>query len=457
MKRIEILPFPLAPYQEKFLNNRHRFTAVEASTKAGKTAGCIYWAVQQWHDFSFPVGWETTWCAPVYNQSRIAYDRIKRAIPKSYDVNDTRLTIFTPRGDELRFKSADDVNNLYGPDARAVIFEEYTRCRNVLAAFKALRSTLTATNGKMKLIGNYIGQANAGHQLAVSMANNPEWAHFIVTAQHAVEAGIMKQSELDQARMDMSPSDFLALYMCQGSNHPLQLVRSDAISSLWTNTHVPSGDPRMAVDVARFGRDRTVITVAHGLQVLHVETHDQTDIPEVARLVTQAATRFAIPRHAIVVDEGGVGGGVVDLLPGCIPFNGGAAQVKVKGDLNYGNLRAQCWYRAADIINSGGMWVKTDDHRDSLAMELEVVRRAEDMAEGKLKVIKKDEMKSLLGRSPDIGDTLMMLMWFELKAPTSTFEDAIAGHAKAEVERRFKEFTHAHFPVMGADRDQDGY
>jgi hypothetical protein len=103
------------------------------------------------------------------------------------------------------------------------------------------------------------------------------------------------------------------------------------------------------------------------------------------------------------------------------------------------------------------MWVKTDDHRDSLAMELEVVRRAEDMAEGKLKVIKKEEMKSLLGRSPDIGDTLMMLMWFELKAPTSTFEDAIAGHAKAELERRFKEFTHAHFPAMGVDRDTDGY
>ena len=120
---VAIQLFKLAPYQEAFLYNTHRFTGVEASTKAGKTAAGIQWGVTQWHDIRFPVGWETTWCAPVYEQSKIAYKRIKRALPKKYDVNDSSLTMFTPRGDELRFKSADNVNNLYGPDARAVVFK----------------------------------------------------------------------------------------------------------------------------------------------------------------------------------------------------------------------------------------------------------------------------------------------------------------------------------------------
>jgi len=272
-----------------------------------------------------------------------------------------------------------------------------------------------------------------------------------------VDAGILPADEVEQARAALPPSVFQALYMAEGSAHPLQLIRSDAIVSMWHNEHVPEGQPTMAVDVARFGRDRTVLTVCHGLQIIHVEVHDHTDMPEVARLVNDAAKRFQVPRHRIVVDEGGVGGGAVDLLPGVVPFNGAAAAIKVKGDLNYHNLRAQCWYRAADLINTGGIWVRTDDHRDSLAMELEVVRRMEDMAEGKLKVIKKDQMKELLGRSPDIGDTVMMLMWFELKAPTSTFEGSIEVKAKEERERQFGERVAANFPIMGKTSDKDGY
>jgi hypothetical protein len=455
--RIVLKRPPLADYQRAILESPSRFTICEASTKSGKTHSHLWWGIEQWHRKDCPTTWEVWWVAPVYQQTKIAYSRLKANFSHvpGYTFNDSDLAARCPSGRVFRFKSAEKPDNLFGENVQAFIFDEFTRARP--EAWPALRSTVTFTGGKGKMIGNFIGNANWGHQLMEAHKDDPDFAYFRINALQAVEAGILPAEEVEQARRSLPFNVFQALYMAEGSAHPLQLIRSDAIVSLWTNAHVPAGEPRMAVDVARFGRDRTVITVAHGLQVLHVETHDQTDIPEVARLVTQAATRFAIPRHAIVVDEGGVGGGVVDLLPGCIPFNGGAAQIKVKGDLNYGNLRAQCWYRAADIINSGGMWVKADDHRDSLAMELEVVRRAEDMAEGKLKVIKKDDMKSLLGRSPDIGDTLMMLMVFELKAPTSTFEDAIAGHAKAEQERRFKEFTHAHFPVTGVDRDTDGY
>lgn len=455
---VAIQLFKLAPYQEAFLNNHERFTGVEASTKAGKTAAGIQWAVSQWHDTTFPIGWETTWCAPVYEQSKIAYKRIKRALPKEYDVNDSSLTMWTPRGDELRFKSADNVNNLYGPDARAVIFEEFTRAPHLMDAFMALRSTLTTTRGKMKLIGNFIGSANAGHQLCLSHADDPEWAHFIVTAQMAVDAGIMDREELEQARKDLPHHRFMALYMCEGSVHPLQMMRSDAINSLWTNDHVTEGDPVITADIARFGRDKTVIGAWSGMQLRYIETINRTDMVEAVEAIKNVARVFNVQRHKIVIDEGGVGGGVVDMLPGCVPFNGGATSIKIGGvtaDHNYQNMRAQCYYRLADMVNDGCIFIATNDNRDEIALELEVVRRLEDQAEGKLKVIKKDEMKKLIGRSPDYGDMIMMRIRLELVPSTASFErviDNILETKGAEMKRAAIERA---FPRTARSNDSD--
>ncbi|HVI80408.1 MAG TPA: hypothetical protein VM715_20095, partial [Candidatus Acidoferrum sp.] len=47
--------------------------------------------------------------------------------------------------------------------------------------------------------------------------------------------------------------------------------------------------------------------------------------------------------------------------------------------------------------------------------ELEHVKRRDPDKDGKLKVLQKDEIKELLGRSPDFADMLMMRMFFELQ------------------------------------------
>lgn len=439
--RVTIQPFDLAPYQTAFLYNSERFTAVEASTKAGKTAAGIQWAIEQWHDMAKPVGWETTWCAPVYEQSKIAYKRIKRALPTQYDVNDSSMTCFTARGDELRFKSADNVNNLYGPDARAVIFEEFTRAPHLMDAFMALRSTLTKTRGPMKLIGNYIGEANAGHQLALAHKGDPEWAHFIVNAQMAVDAGILDGAEVAQARRDLPHAEFMALYMCQGSAHPLQLMRSDCISSLWTNEYVSTGTKYLVVDVARFGRDKTIAGLWNGLRLEAMFDYSSSATNVTSAAIDQIAREEQVSRHNIIIDEGGVGGGVVDLLPGCVAFNGAGKAINAAKDMNYGNLRAQCYYTLADHVNSGKIYVNPDaGHRDEIALELEVVRRLEDQAEGKLRVIKKEEMKELIGRSPDRGDMMMMRMYKELQPSTDVFESSIANASNRLQEGRRRAF-----------------
>jgi hypothetical protein len=422
---VEVEGFSLTDYQRAILDSPARFTICEASTKSGKTASHLWWGVVQWHRKDQPNTWEVWWVAPVYQQAKIAFMRLRANFGRvpGYAFNDSELACKNPQGRVFRFKSAEKPDNLYGENVLAFVFDEFTRARP--EAWPALRSTVTFTGGKGKMIGNFIGNANWGHQLMEAHRGDPDFAYFKITAMQAVHAGILPTEEVEQARRSLPKAVFLALYMAEGSAHPLQLIRADAIADLWTNEHVPEGKKAIVCDVARFGRDRTVIGVFSGRRLKHVEAHASTEVPEVARMLDALAKQWAIPRSQIVVDEGGVGGGVVDLLKGCKPFNGGSPARKVKGDLNYANLRAQCYYRLADAINEAGYHIEVDDHREDFALELEVVRRSEDMAEGKLKVIKKDEMKELIGKSPDFADLLMMHQLLELSPSTDTFERAI--------------------------------
>ncbi len=111
--------------------------------------------------------------------------------------------------------------------------------------------------------------------------------------------------------------------------------------------------------------------------------------------------------------------GIADYLRGCVRFHGGSAFIPQKGDdeLNFKNLRSQCYYLLADYVNDRTLSINPElsQHRVDITIELEAVRRYDELAEGKLRIISKEDMKEIIGRSPDFGDTLMMRMYAELK------------------------------------------
>lgn len=434
---VEVTPPTLTAYQREVLDCPARFTITEASTKSGKTFAHLWWAFEQWHRGDAPVGWEVWWVAPVYVQARIAFTRLHDNLrgASGYTFNVSGLSAINPIGRTMRFKSAEKHDNLYGENVLCFVFDEFTRARP--EAFTALRSTVTFTGGKGKFIGNFIGNANWGHQLAEAHAGDPDFAYFRITAQQAVDAGIFPQDELEQARRTLHHSVFMALYMAEGSAHPLQLMRSAAINDLWTNTHVQEGQPTLICDVARFGRDSTIVGVWSGLRLLDIVEQRHGDVTETASLLGGLMQQHGVPRSRMVVDEGGVGGGVVDLLKGCIAFNGAASAVQVHGrGQNYANMRAQCYFALADAVNNGAIFVadRCSEHRDRMALELEAIRRWEDLAEGRLRINRKEEIKSMLGRSPDIADMMMMRMALELSPVNRLTATGI--HNKARTLRR---------------------
>ena len=85
----------LARYQLDGLFCPERYAVLEATTKSGKTVGCMAWLLEQAVVCKTP-GREFWWVAPILDQARIPYRRIKRGLPQNVYADDKthlRLTL----------------------------------------------------------------------------------------------------------------------------------------------------------------------------------------------------------------------------------------------------------------------------------------------------------------------------------------------------------------------------
>lgn len=203
--------------QVAFIDAPERYTIVEATTKAGKTTGCIVWLFEQallpTEGLVSKDGCNYWWVAPIYSQAKIAFTRMKRFIsnPNIFTRNETELSITLLNGAKLWFKSGDNPDSLYGEDVYGVVIDEATRMKE--NSWFAIRSTLTATRGKVKIIGNVKGTGNWVYKLArEAEVGKQNWKYFKLTAADAVEAGVLAQEEIDDARATYPTGVFLELY-----------------------------------------------------------------------------------------------------------------------------------------------------------------------------------------------------------------------------------------------------
>lgn len=175
-----------------------------------------------------------------------------------------------------------------------------------------------------------------------------------------------------------------------------------------------SGKKYITCDAARFGSDKAVIIIWDGWDIIEIFTYDTSATTDIQVKIKQYQTIHGITNRNVIVDQDGVGGGIVDNLR-CCGFSNNGRAIEVKGQKeNYDNLKSQCGFGLAEKINSNSMAVKCrvePSIKEKIVAEIEVLKRTEDV---KLCLISKDEMKKLIGRSPDYLDAMLMRYWFEL-------------------------------------------
>lgn len=194
---------------------------------------------------------------------------------------------------------------------------------------------------------------------------------------------------------------------------PSALLTIDEIQDYFNPKHVEkTGEMFITADVARKGKDKTVIRVWDGWLCINRTAMDISLVNEVVEQVQKLQTKYKVTRSRTIVDEDGVGGGVVDYLR-CKGFVNNSRPLNEE---NYENLKAQCTVKMAWQISKGlaGEMNQNQDEIDSITEEMEQVKYRDLDKDGKIKIIKKQDVISHLGRSPDDWDSIMMRYWFEL-------------------------------------------
>ena len=189
------------------------------------------------------------------------------------------------------------------------------------------------------------------------------------------------------------------------------LIEYDAIINMFEQKGV-EGEKYISCDVARFGSDKTVIMLWEGLYIKKIQTLLKTSINEVVDAVRQMQQNHQVNLRNIIVDEDGVGGGVKDYLR-CQGFVNNARPIKGE---NYQNLKTQCYYKLADLINKGQIGINCNDIniKNNIIEECEQVRTKDADKDNKLQIIPKETVKDIIGRSPDFSDALAMRMYYEI-------------------------------------------
>jgi len=220
------------------------------------------------------------------------------------------------------------------------------------------------------------------------------------------------------------------------------LFQYDAILDIFTNEAVESDEKYLSGDVSRKGRDIMPLFLWKGLKCYKIVV-----IPDEVRKSTKTSAEFimalakkeGIRFSRIILDEDGVGGGVVDNIPNCKGFINGSPPIlseenKIKKQNNeyfenYGNLKTQCFFKLAEYAEKGTVEICVNGDeiiKQTIIDELGFIKQKDlDKDQGKIYLVDKKTTKKLLGRSPDYADAMMMRMYFEVKEVLDQASDFI--------------------------------
>ena len=164
------------------------------------------------------------------------------------------------------------------------------------------------------------------------------------------------------------------------------------------------GDYQIAVDVARYGSDSSIISMRKGLKMIDLKEYKNISLVELCgHIEVMAGNNHEM---TIKVDETGVGGGVVDILQGrgyrnVIGINFGS---KPQDTDKFADLPSEMWctFPISDVslLNDSGLFHELTDRRFSYDHK---ARR---------QVESKDSYKARNGgKSPDKADSVLMLYY----------------------------------------------
>jgi phage terminase large subunit len=345
-------------------------------------------------------------------------------ITDQYTYNDNKSVIFFHNGSEIILKdlyfypSDPNFDSLGSLEITGAFIDECNQL--VLKAWMIVKSRIRYKLTQYGLIPKMLGSCNPAKNYVYAEFYKPNKDKSLPVYRKFIQALPTDNPHLHPSylqsllRLDKNSVERLYKGNWEYDNDPATLMTFDKILELFTNVFVDKGQKYISADIARLGADKGVIFVWDGLKLIDFLVIPKSKITEAAAEIEKLRIKHKVPLGNVICDEDGVGGGAVDILE-CKGFlNGGKA---LFGE-NYANLKTQCYYKLAEIVNANLMdlsiLANNAELKDYITQELEQVKRRDMDKDGKMCIVTKEVVKELLGRSPDYSDTLMMRMYFEI-------------------------------------------
>jgi len=186
--------------------------------------------------------------------------------------------------------------------------------------------------------------------------------------------------------------------------------------------------PVLGLDVAEMGVDTNVLTARYGGYVADSFTWGDVDVVKTSEYA--ADYYFNLKAEYMAIDGTGVGAGVAPILEKDWGREINVYSVKMNSrpefeveEGEFTHIRDQLWWMVRE-------WLRTDSGAmlppDERLIE-ELTTPTYSIQNGKIKIMKKDEMKELLSRSPDRAESLALTFFNEVVETQSA--DSLLGKA----------------------------
>ena len=402
-------------WQLKVHDDLTRFTVLVLHRRAGKTKLALHQlidgALRTTHTASL---W--AYVAPFLKQAKqIAWLTLCQIVEPmrragACDVRDGDLEVRFKNGAIVRLYGADNSEALRGARLDGVALDELADVEPYVWQ-DVLRPALADRNGWALFLGTVSGVdllSELYEYAGGEKAKSNGWSRMLWTVD---ETEAIPKSEIEQLRDEMPSKAFAREFLCDftvGGDDQLVSIADVLAASLRTYEDSVFRDQArvIGVDPARSNTGRCCIARRQGLVALPDVCLHENDTMSIAARVAQLYTDWQA--DAVIVDGGGVGGGVIDRLRQL----GGMRVVEVQfgaaagNPQRYVNRRAEVLWELREWIRSGGAIPNDVD------LKREIATPTYSYKNGRILVEEKDAIKARLpgGQSPDRADALALTL-----------------------------------------------
>lgn len=386
--------------------------------------------------------------APTQKQARsIIWEALKSRLGKVGEPNESRLEMKVPTVDKgfstIFVAGWENRENFRGMKAHHITFDEVDTCKDFFIGWQEIfRPALIDTGGTADFIGTPKKENPNLRRLEKEFETKGEdFATFHFTT---LDNPHIPVTEITKAKQDLDQQTYKQEILAEYVDNAGALFKYSALVDMFSNTITKANEKYLIVDVADDGSDKTVFGFWQGLEWYRTEVFDRLNTEGIIAQIREYVAEERIPMSQTAVDAIGVGAGVASssLLDGIIGFKSSYSAFKIDRDevkppnvsylkiaprySEYKNLRSQCVFTFADLVNNHKAAVKTDDVRIKERI-IEELSHYQDVSvgDGKRMATQKEDIKEMIGRSPDLSDIALMRMYFYLRGkidPTTSEE-----------------------------------